>query len=229
MIAGVDGTARGWVAVLCDDDLTAAKPLFLRRLADLPRGLHVAAVDVPIGLPEKGPRDADRLARKALGEPRGRSVFPTPVRSVLGATSWEDACARHERADGRRVSKQTFGILPKVAEADALVRFAPWAGSMLNEAHPELCFATWAGAPMIHGKKTRAGREERLALISRTFGQGIFESAHGVVRRDGVLFDDLADAFAAAWTAARIHAGTAEPLPKETTLDAEGVPMQIWA
>ena len=229
MIAGIDGTPEGWIVVVCDDALESPNAFLVARLVDLPRRLQVVAVDVPIGLPEKGARDADCLARKALGEPRRRSVFPSPVRSVLGARSWEEACVRSQRADGRRLSKQTFAILPKIAEADALVRSDSWARRVIHEVHPELSFAKWSGKPMIHPKKRSAGRKERLALISETFGQGVFESARAALRGHHVGFDDLADAFAAVWTARRIRAGNAEMLPPEGALDAEGVPMHIWA
>lgn len=228
MIAGVDGTRGGWVAVLCEDDLSGLRAVCLDRLSDLPRRLRVVAVDIPIGLSGKGPRQADHLVRVALG-PRRSSVFPTPVRAVLGATSWKEACIRNERADGRRVSKQTFAILPKITEADAFVRSVPWARRTLYEVHPELSFATLAGAPMPHAKKTPAGRLERLAIISATFGHQAFDQAFAHVRGHRVGWDDLADAFALAWTAARIRAGKAKPHPKEPAVDCEGVPMRIWA
>lgn len=229
MIAGVDGTPEGWVVIVSDDRLDNANAFHVNRLGELPRDLQVVAVDVPIGLPEKGARDADRLARKALGEPRRRSVFPSPVRPVLGARSWKEACARTERADGRRVSKQTFAILPKVVEADEFVRSDSWARRIVHEVHPELSFAKWAGAPMVHRKKSPAGREERLGLIAATFGPGVFEMARESLRGHHVRTDDLADAFAALWTAARIRACKADTFPPERTVDAEGVAMQIWA
>src|SRR5262245_1696081 len=227
MIAGVDGTRSGWVAVLCEDDLSSAHAVCLHRLTDLPRRLRVVAVDIPIGLSEKGPRQADQLARRALG-PRKNSVFPTPVRAVLGARSWKEACIRNERADGRRVSKQTFGILPKISEADAFVRSVPWARRTLYEVHPELSFATMAGGPMSHPKKSPAGRVERLEVISATFGTRAFDGARAQVQGHHVGWDDLADAFALAWTAARIRAGVAKPRPAELAVDGEGVPMRIW-
>lgn len=59
MIAGVDGTSEGWAMVVCDDNLENPRAFFLNRLAELPRDLRVAAVDVPIGLPTKDDRDAD--------------------------------------------------------------------------------------------------------------------------------------------------------------------------
>ncbi len=229
MIAGIDGTVNGWVVIVCETDLDNAEALHVSRLSDLPRKLKIAGVDVPIGLSEEGPREADRLARKALGEPRRRSVFPSPVRSALGARSWKDACARSERADGRRMSMQTFAILHKIAEADEFVRTDPWARRVLREVHPELSFARWAGGPMRFGKKSVAGREERLALIAAAFGRGVFDEARRALRGRRVAFDDVADAFAVAWTTARIHAGVAERFPPGGAVDAEGLPMHIWA
>ena len=155
-------------------------------------------------------------------------MFPTPVRAVLGERSWEEACARHERVDGRRVSKQTFGILGKIAEADAFLRSSRWARRTLYEVHPELSFARWAGAPMRHPKKSAEGRVERLALIASTFGARVFDDARRAVRGQQVGSDDLADAFATLWTAARIRAGTAERRPPDRAVDRAGLPMVIW-
>lgn len=229
MIAGVDGTSRGWVAVFCDDDLGRPEARFLEKLADLPRTLRVVAVDVPMGLPDRGGREADRLARLALGEPRRRSVFPCPPRCVLGAAGWEEACARSERNDGRRLSKQTFAILPKIGEADALLRSEEWARRCLYEVHPELSFALWSGAPMRYRKKSPAGREERRRLIAELFGSAAFAGAREAVRGHGVATDDLADAFAAAWSAWRIFDGSAERYPEKRVVDGEGLVMQIRA
>lgn len=229
MLAGVDGSSRGWVMVVCDDRLRNPEASFIERLAQLPRGLRVAAVDVPIGLPEQGRRDADNLTRKALGQPRGRSVFSCPIRPVLGARTWEEACSQTERVDGRRVSKQTFGILGKIAEADALIRTEAWARRIVREVHREVSFAEWAGAPMKYRKKSPAGREERQKLIAAVFGRGAFERAQESIRGHYIASDDVADAFAAAWTAARIIDRRAERLPEARQVDAAGVPMHIWA
>jgi predicted RNase H-like nuclease len=229
MIAGVDGTSNGWVAVLCEDDLSNPTPLFLKKLIALPRSLRMLAIDIPIGLPDKGSRDADRLARLLLGEPRRRSVFPCPIRSVLGASSWEDACSRTERADGRRVSKQTYAILQKIIEADAFVRSSSWGLAIFREVHPEVSFAKWSGAPMVHNKKSSAGREERRRVIATVFGADAFQTAVASIRGNSVGSDDLADAFAAVWSACRILHGKAEKFPNEQAVDGMGLPMHIWA
>ncbi len=82
---------------------------------------------------------------------------------------------------------------------------------------------------MKHRKKSPAGREERQKLIAAAFGSGIFERARESIRGHYVAADDLADAFAAAWTACRILARRAERLPETWQVDGEGMPMHIWA
>jgi predicted RNase H-like nuclease len=229
MVAGVDGTRRGWIAVLCDEQLKNTKSLFMYHLAELPRDLGLVAVDIPIGLPRSGPRKADTLARERLGQPRGRSVFPCPVRSALDAREWKDACVRAEGIDGRRVTKQSFGIFPKIREVDLLLRTQCWARRLIREVHPELSFALWAGTPMKHRKKSALGRIERQELIAAAFGENAFGLAQESVRGHGVASDDLADAFAAAWTASRILGRTASLFPGDEEVDDVGLAMQICA
>ena len=229
MVAGVDGTRRGWVAVICDGNLGKAAALFVRHIVELPRSLRVVAVDIPIGLPRRGSRAADVLARRRLGQPRGRSVFPCPIRSSIGAADWHEACRRTERVDGRRVTMQTFGIFPKIKEVDDLLRTQAWAQEVVREVHPEVSFAEWSGSPLRSGKKSPSGREERQRLIAATFGKNVFSRARETLRGHGVGADDLADAFAAAWTASRILLGTAKAFPAEPITDDAGLPMQIWA
>jgi predicted RNase H-like nuclease len=44
----------------------------------------------------------------------------------------------------------------------------------------------------------------------------------------GVAADDIADAFAALWTANRLFAGIAQRLPSHAIRDSHGLPMHIW-
>ena len=197
-IAGVDGTPAGWVVVAGEYARGYVRAFCVKQLADLPRDLRVVAVDGPIGLAERGPRLADHLARRALG-PRGSSVFPTPVRGVLGARSWEDACARHERVDGRRVSKQTFGILGKIAEADAFLGSSRWARRTLYEVHPS-CPSPDGQGPDAAPKEERGGprgapRVDRLdvwsARVRRCAPSG--SRSTGWLRRSGRRFRHALD------------------------------------
>jgi predicted RNase H-like nuclease len=144
-VAGIDGAPGGWAVVIMD----AGRPI-IRKVAAISEILHeverfeIVAIDIPIGLLdayEKGGRACDRAARKALGKPRGSSVFPAPVRSILSAVSWEDACARSRRSapNGKAITKQTFAILPKIREVDELLRKRPELRGMIHEVHPEVC------------------------------------------------------------------------------------------
>ena len=81
----------------------------IARLADIfehPPYPDIVAVDVPIGLLdayEIGGRECDRKARRDL-EQRGSSVFVPPIRAVLNARCYEEACAV-SRASSKSLSE----------------------------------------------------------------------------------------------------------------------------
>ena len=66
-------------------------------------------------------------------------------------------------------------------------------------------------------------------MIAAAFGDDAFAGAKESVRENGAASDDIADAFAAAWTAVRIGRQTAESFPADVSRDAVGIPMTIWA
>jgi len=188
--------------------------------------LDVLAIDIPIGLPERGPRACDREARAVLGARRS-SVFPAPPRAVLGATSWQQACEIRNGLEGKRISKQTWAIVPKIREVDDALRRVPGRSAWVREVHPEVCFWAWNGAPMKHAKKKAPGRDERLALVCRHFGTRAFSEVRDRFERCDVADDDIVDAFAALWTAERILRGEAVQMPSAPPLDPEGLRMEI--
>ncbi len=155
-VAGVDGTPGGWAAVIIEADRTRIRKV--RALSDIVVGLDIVAVDVRIGLCDAyqtGGRACDRRARMLL-QNRRSSVFPAPVRSVLAATSWDEACAlsRASAPGGKAISKQTYFILHKIKEVDEFLRARPELHEVAREVHPEVCFCELAGRPMAHSKKS---------------------------------------------------------------------------
>jgi predicted RNase H-like nuclease len=186
----------------------------------------VIAVDIPIGLPEVGARACDQDARRKLGAHRRSSVFPAPLRPVLAASSWEEACSIRLRIEGRKMSRQAWGIVAKVREVDALLRQNPQLAAKVFEVHPELSFAAWAGKPMQHSKKGKEGRAERQALINAEWPDAVIE-CEVMLRGERYAPDDLYDAFAALWTARRIRTGESRAIPAILALDPEGLPMRI--
>jgi hypothetical protein len=111
------------------------------------------------------------------------------------------------------ISLQAFGILRKIAEVDRVM--TPAMQSQVFEVHPELSFLAMAGHPARHGKKSAAGRAERRARLAAAG----FSQVPMTLR--GAAPDDLLDAAAACWSAARIRSGTAVRLPA-------GVPSLKW-
>ncbi|MFN2324152.1 MAG: DUF429 domain-containing protein, partial [Trueperaceae bacterium] len=187
---------------------------------------------IPIGLTEKGQRACDRAARKLLGRPRGSSVFSSPVRGVLGIRGYREACDAHRRIDGRGMSRQSYAIMDKIEQVDAVLRSGPASlRERVVEVHPEVAFCLWNdGQPMTHPKKTAAGRGERQGLIEAAW-PGVVDELVLELDATGARYgvDDLHDAFAALWTAQRVRARTAKTLPDVPPIDRFGLPMRIVA
>lgn len=226
-VAGVDGCRAGWVVVVVPRQGDGPSDVHvvpdLAGLVEAVESAHLdaVAIDIPIGLPARGPRAADVLARARLG-PRRNSVFPAPARAVLGACDYLDACARSRAACGKALSKQLFNILPKIAETDATM--TPGLQERMVEMCPELSFAVLAGAPMAHAKSTPAGLRERLETLARVFAD---VSGHADRPPPGARADDVLDAYAGAWTARRYAAGSCLRLGDE--LDDTGLRMEVVA
>lgn len=172
-----DGCPDGWLYVLevengqfeagIASDLAAALTL-------LP-GDAVVAIDFPIELTETGGRACDKAARDLRGWPRRTSVFSSFVRAVLGIGSYREACDAHRAIDGRGVSKQSFAIMAKIAEVDAvLTARASALRDRIVEVHPEVSFSLWnGGSAMVHAKKKAAGRAERRRLVDGLWPGGL--------------------------------------------------------
>lgn len=186
-------------------------------------------IDIPIGVPARGSRGCDVLARKLLGAPRASSVFPCPVRETLTAETYADAAARSRSVDGRGLTRQAFGILARIADVDATLRQKEEWHGRLREVHPELCYYFWnSERPMMHAKRSPLGATERRALLDAHFGSA-FDEVRATVPKAIAADDDILDAFAALWTAERVHAGTNVSLPPTPEFDAFGLPMEMCA
>ena len=184
------------------------------------------AIDVPIGLPARGGRACDRLARARLG-PRRSSVFPPPSRELLtlidDCPSYGAANRRCREALGHGIGAQAFNIHEKIRQVDRLM--TPALQARVREAHPELCFAAMRDAPCAWPKRTPDGRAERIAALGAAC-PWLAGGRVGSVPR-GAASDDLLDALAAAWTAERIARARAGALPARPELDPRGLRMEM--
>lgn len=226
---GIDGCRAGWLCVSLDGGQGTCRADILGSIPELLRfgPLAAAAIDMPIGLTGAGPRACEREARKLLGRPRASSIFPVPARPLLSARHYVEACRIGLRTDGRKPSRQSWGIFPKILEMDVFLRSNAELQARVWEAHPEISFRALGGrrAPT-SPKKTREGRRERERLIRSHFG-GALRKAQECLPTGGWGMDDLLDAFAVLWTAQRIADGKAVTLPPDPPVDAFGLRMAI--
>jgi predicted RNase H-like nuclease len=232
LAGGLDGCPGGWVLATVavnrpEPELDmCVLPSLEPVVAELAAGRMVcAAIDIPIGLADTEPRPCDVAARRALG-PRRSSVFPAPVRAVLEADSYAEACDLSRRACGKGISKQLYNTLDKIRTVDALQ--TPQLQDQLFEMSPELSFAELCGRPMAANKRTAEGRDARRQALSAPSAFG--ETVSRVLHRPppaGAKRDDVMDALVGAWTARRRAAGVHVRLGGDA--DARGLRMEIIA
>jgi predicted RNase H-like nuclease len=227
---GVDGCRAGWIAIALDER-GGHSHLAAPSIADIarrhPAGLVL--VDIPIGLRDSEPeeRRCDVEARALLG-PRGSSVFPAPCRAALGLSTYREASAENHRRTGRRLSKQSFSIAPRILDVEEYLRQSWASGPVIREMHPEVCFWGLAGRPMVHSKRTAEGAAERIAVLTRHLPSAaqIADEVTREHRKTAVTQDDVIDALAGAVTA-RLGASELKTLPATPERDARGLRMEI--
>jgi predicted RNase H-like nuclease len=224
-VLGVDACRAGWVAIAWSggeirayvhEDIGA-----IAALAAAEGPVEVIGIDIPIGLADTTIRQADLLARKAAGA-RWASVFVTPVRPALALADYQQASALNRQLTGSGISRQAFHLRDKILQVDDWLPRAP---CPVVEVHPELSFAMLGGAPLTDSKSTWAGAVRRTRLLADA---GI--EASGDLGLTGMLagVDDVLDAAAVAWTAARVARGAARCLPDPPERFSDGVDCAIW-
>ena len=168
-ILGIDGCRAGWLGVTHSTrELSWAIAPTIETLLSPPIPARVF-VDMPIGLSDSGARDCDFSARRMLGRQFSSSVFPTPVRAALSAQNYPAANALNRAHSGRGLSKQSYFLFPKILELDNWLALSGPNDRRPREAHPEVAFMAIKGEPLQYKKKTKAGFNERLALLDRDY------------------------------------------------------------
>jgi predicted RNase H-like nuclease len=225
-VLGVDACRAGWVGVLLGPTGRATVHVgsTIRALVDQVQEnaeIAVVAIDIPIGLPDTGGRQADALARRALPG-KTSSVFSTLTRSAYESESYAEGREQNLAATQGELSAsaQAYALRTKILDVDAWVRSGP--GVTVIEVHPELSFARLAGAPVLASKKDDDGVRARRGALA---GVGI--TAPGWFSGSGFAEDDLLDACAAAWSAARHLIGEGESFPPAPEVFSDGLPAAI--
>lgn len=222
-VVGIDGCRKGWVAV----ELTGHGPPaahFLDHIAlvaDVAPQAEVVAIDIPIGFGRRYPRRADSEARTQLTG-QASSVFMTPPRRVLAASTYAEANRIAREVLGQGISRQAYGLRQKIFEVDAWLDDA---GATVVEVHPELAFRAMLGRPARASKKTWVGMVDRRAALG---AEGIDVDRLDVPVESAAGVDDVLDAAAASWSARRVAAGAAISLPAGSAPGAGRRRPAIW-
>jgi predicted RNase H-like nuclease len=219
-VVGADVWKNGWIAVATVDGWIASIDAYatMADLAAAEPDAVVIAVDIPIGLPVAPPRSADAAARRFIGS-RGSSVFPTPPRDVLEADTYKAALAFSRKHYGIGLTAQSYALRTRILETDAVAR----EDDRVVEIHPEVTFRALAGRPLAFSKRTWNGHSERRRLLS---GVGLSLPDRLPDGVGSVPTEDVLDATAAVWSAARYAAGDARTIPDEIPLPGFG--QVIW-
>lgn len=232
-VAGIDGTKRGWVAVVLESDRVEA--FGVRTIAEAIDRLvdaKAVAIDMPIGFAtaaEAGGRLCEKAARSILGRGRTSSVFSSPCRAALEAADYPAASAANRESSPHRrgLSKQSHALFTKMREIDAVMH--PSLQDRLFEVHPEVSFTELArlnGQTIEGSKKSFLGASQRAKLLGDA---GILITPIlGEAKALGASTDDIIDAAVAAWTAKRFVSGVAGRIPELPDTDAKGLRMEIW-
>jgi predicted RNase H-like nuclease len=232
-VAGIDGCRGGWCLAIGEIDRDAVRvkvqvvDLFPAAVAAASDASEIA-VDIPIGLPDRGARACDLIARGTLGS-RWMCVFPAPPRAVVMAGSYDEANRRHRYLCGKGLSRQAWGIAPKIAEVDAYLLSNAGSRDRVWEVHPEICFmAMNGGTPLLARKGSQEGFKARHRLLRRVvpnLDQAVQEALAAWPRRL-LQKDDVLDAIVACVTVAFWDPKSSIVAP-QATHDSFGLPIQM--
>ena len=204
LAAGVDVWRTNWVCVVLEDGKLRAVDAAssIAELMHTWRDLAAVGVDIPIGLPKTGSRQADQLARDFVG-PRRYSGFHAPPFAGLSEPTYQSALEISRRNHGKGISAQSYALRDKILEVMNIT------DPRIHEVHPEVSFREMQGSPLEYSKTTWNGQSVRRQLLEK-YGIEFPLTLDNAGRVDPV---DILDAAAAAWTANRIALGEAQCMP----------------
>lgn len=228
---GIDGCKAGWLFVALDgDDLFEVGILGRFELVTQYVGpATLILVDIPIGLLSSGlqERRCDTEARRLI-KPRGSSVFPAPARSAIYKSCYEEGSKENYRCLGKRLSKQSWAISPKIREVDEFL-LSRVRGGKIREMHPEVAFWALNGRrPMQYRKGVEKGFSERIEVLNRylaNVGAIVTAAREKQPLKKDLADDDILDALVGAVTAS--HYPEIATIPENPNSDNRGIVMEM--
>ncbi len=232
IFSGIDGCKGGWIVITLLNGEKSEEEVCqdITKVVEYVKDSDLTLIDIPIGLIDKGcdERQCDKEARKLLGKPRSSSVFPPPTRPALKGNSFEDCSYLNYKCSGRKLTKQAYGILPKIREVNEYFLKHPEIQNKIRETHPEVCFYGISGKAMEFSKKKKEGKEERLEILKKGFPLSceIYNKCINKFKRIEVAKDDILDALVSAVSAKFAYYNPIS-IPEKEQRDSEGIRMEI--
>ena len=232
--AGIDGSAGGWIAVVrMSHQFKVYHIDRISQIVELPVTIDLALIDIPLGLgSSRVIRDVEELARKELSPSRHSSVFNVPVREAIQQEDYELASQMNQEITGKKISRQSWNIIPKIKDADSFLQENPGLKKRLLEAHPELCFKylNHAKIPVFRKRDPgQKGLDERIRIL-RNYYQDV-ERFYGHQRKDLhpslAQPHDLVDALCLCITACLGYQYRLSRLQETSTQDDFGIEMNM--
>jgi predicted RNase H-like nuclease len=230
---GIDGCKLGWFTVSLDAEGNWEINSFgmIDKLWEHCKASKLILIDITIGLRDGGieERICDKEARQILGPKRGSTVFRVPCRAAVYTDTYRKASEANAQMTGKKLPKQTWGIIPKIREVDQLLLADASARTRIKEIHPEVCF--WAlnnCQSMRYSKKKVEGFEERRKVLRSVYPytDDVLNYSLQKYRRKEVSKDDILDALVAAVTASKERLGLLT-IPEVPEFDSKMLPMEM--
>lgn len=228
---GIDGCKGRWLLVsLTHDGLDVHLYDQIEEICEHYAAADAMLIDMPVGLPESPLeiRPESALRKKLKG--RASTVFNVPCRQAVQETEYAAASSVNYEVLGKRLSRQSFGILPQIREIDNFLQMEPSWKNRLMESHPEYCFALLNnGRPIVSNKRTPEGEAARIKLLMRYFPttQALIIRFHDKYPGSRSKTDDLLDALVLAVIGAAGLRNGFHTLPDTVNEDSRGIRMQI--
>ncbi len=233
---GVDGCPDNrWIVISCDSANYFKDALIkenIQEIVDYTQGSTLTLIDIPIGLKDKkqsGKRACDVAARGILKK-RASSVFSAPQRESLQGQTWEEASIINREICEKGLSKQTWGIMKRIARVDSILIHNVSLQSRFRETHPEVCFWSLNGHQLMnYSKKSRYGSNERLNVLDRLSrnARAFYKQIRRRHKVKDVRSDDIIDGMVAALSASFSGQYPLQTLPETPELDSYGLRMEI--
>ena len=224
---GADGCRGGWIAaVIRDGALSLGRYSGLKELTEeIP--FDSCLIDMVIGLQGSAEQiRPDSAARKIL-KGRASTVFPAPCRKAVYGKTKEERQEANVQVLHKKFISQTDAIIPKMREVDEFLQANPSYKNVIQESHPEVCFARLKGSVLMTSKHDPEGIRERAAVIRNYFPDVTEEWIRSRSAAMKCGEDDVVDSICLAIVANLMLQKKTETIPPEPETDDTGLLMQM--